>query len=127
MLMDGDTSVIFTQLGANDPQFNLRNEHAFIQRKVNQKKHTFVSILEPHGEYNPSKEFTVGANSTIQMLSHSKDKQLDIVEFGLANNQHYLLAFNAARAYQENQVNQFTYNGTTYHFDGRFKLFALSQ
>ncbi len=124
-IMDGETSLIFTQIGANDPLFNLRNENAFINRKTKSKNHSFVSVLEPHGEYNPSKEFTVSAVSKIQKLSHHKAENIDVVEILFEGNISYLLAFNSAENIKSNQSNSFIFNGSTYQFDGRFKLFKI--
>ena len=124
-IMDGDSSLIFTQIGANDPLFNLRNENAFINRKTKSKNHTFVNVLEPHGEYNPSKEFTIGAVSKVQKLSHKKVKNIDVVAISLEGNKRYLLAFNSAKNVKANQPNTFSFNGSTYQFDGRFKFFEI--
>ena len=126
-MMDGDASIIFTQIGANDPLFNLRNENAFINRKEKAKNHTFVSVLEPHGEYNPSKEFTLSAVSKVQQLTHTKINNIDLVEIILSGNKHYLLAFNAANKIKNNQLNTFSFNGSKYQFDGRFKLFNIKE
>jgi len=124
-IMDGDASLIFTQIGANDPLFNLRNENAFINRKKHAKNHTFVSVLEPHGEYNPSKEFTIAAVSKVQKLSHEKINNIDLVEIILSGNKQYLFAFNSAEKIKNNQLNTFSFNGSKYQFDGRFKLFNI--
>ena len=126
-IMDGDASIIFTQIGANDPLFNLRNENAFINRKTKASNHTFVSVLEPHGEYNPSKEFTVSAVSKVQQLTHKKINNIDLVEIILSGNKHYLLAFNATDKIKNNQLNTFSFNGSKYQFDGRFKLFNIKE
>ncbi len=122
-IMDGDTSLLLTQIGANDPLFNLRNENAFITRKTAAKSHTFVSVLEPHGEYNPSKEFTLAAVSKIQKLSHQKANNIDLVEITFLDKRSYLLAFNAANGIETNRVNKFSFNGVKHQFNGRFKLF----
>ena len=126
-IMDGESSVIFTQIGANDPLFNLRNENAFITRKSEVKNHTFVSVLEPHGEYNPSKEFTVSAVSSVKNLSHQKINNIDVVELVVSGEQRYLLAFNASQNIAGNQLSTFSFNGSKYHFDGRFKLFDIKE
>ena len=122
-IMDGDASFIFAQTGANDPLFNLRNENAFINRKPAAKNHTFVSVLEAHGEYNPSKEFTLAAVSNINKLSHQKENDIDVVEIVFSDDIRYLLAFNTAKNNNTNQLNQFSFNGFKYQFNGRFKLF----
>lgn len=126
-IMDGDASFIFTQVGANDPLFNLRNENAFINRKLNAKKHTFVSVLEPHGEYNPSKEFTISAVSSVEKLAHSKVKNIDVVEIGFSSGQRYLLAFNTDDNVTRHQTNNFSFNGSRYKFEGRFKFFEVTE
>ena len=125
-VMDGDSSLIFTQIGANDPLFNLRNENAFINRKAEAKDHTFVSVLEPHGEYNPSKEFTISAVSSIEKLTHKKVNNIDVIEISIVGNQHYLLAFNSADKIKAKQLNSFSHNGENYKFNGRFKMFTLN-
>ena len=125
-VMDGDSTIMFTQIGANDPLFNLRNENAFINRKTNAKNHTFVSVLEPHGEYNPSKEFTISAVSSIEKLTHKKVDNIDVIEISLVGNQHYVLAFNSAKSIKAKELNSFAHNGKNYQFNGRFKLFTLT-
>jgi hypothetical protein len=125
IIMDGDSSLIFTQIGANDPLFNLRNENAFINRKTKSKNHTFVSVLEPHGEYNPSKEFTVAAVSKLKNLSHKKVNEIDVVEVKFIYGKHYLIAITSTKKINNKQVNTFSFNGSKYQFDGRFKLFEI--
>lgn len=126
-IMDGEASFIFTQIGANDPLFNLRNENAFINRKTKAKHHTYVSVLEAHGEYNPSKEFTLNAVSEIKQLSHKKINQVEVIEIGFSDEQHYLLAINPAENVKHNQKSIFSFNGSKYQFDGRFKLFDIKE
>ena len=126
-VMDGDSSMLFTQIGANDPLFNLRNENAFINRKENTKNYTFISVLEPHGEYNPSKEFTIAAVSSIKALAHQKIKNIDVVDISFKSGERYVLAFNAAEKIKSNQINTFLFNGSKYQFEGRFKLFEITE
>lgn len=121
-ITDGKTQALFTRIGANDPHFNLRNEAAFIYRKTDTKAHRFVSVLEPHGEYNPSKEFTLSAQSSVSGLSYQRDGNLDLVELTLTNNNRYLLAINN----QEVGSAKFSYKNTDYQFDGRFLLIQLN-
>ncbi len=54
-------SIILARIGATDPEFNLRRDPVFISRKKDTKNAVFVSILEPHGSYNPVTE--LGTNS----------------------------------------------------------------
>lgn len=123
-IVDGETDVLFTRIGANDPHFNLRNESGFIYRRKGVKQHRFISVLEPHGQYNPSKEFTVAAKSTVATLSHQIQGDIELMKIGLVTGQRYLLAFN--RTVTEKQSNTFTYQQNKFSFNGRFKLFELS-
>jgi oligo-alginate lyase len=71
-LADSSTKVQFVTLGANDPEFNLRSEKAYIVQQPKAANHTFVNITEPHGKNNPIAEFTVGfmpVTKNIKLLS----------------------------------------------------------
>ncbi len=71
-LADTNTKVEFVTLGANDPEFNLRSEKAYIITQPKANNHTFVNITEPHGKNNPIAEFTVGfmpVTKNIQLLT----------------------------------------------------------
>ena len=70
---------IFAELGANDPNFNLKKQSALIHRVEGKAKHAFLSVLEQHGEYNGRAEFTVNANSQIKSLSHQQIDEVDSV------------------------------------------------
>ncbi len=52
-ITDANTEVKLVTLGANDPEFSLRNEKAFILSHKNTPDQTFVSITEAHGNTNP--------------------------------------------------------------------------
>jgi hypothetical protein len=123
-LMDGKSSILFTQIGANDPLFNLRNENAFIQRKEDAKQHTFVSILEPHGEYNPSKEFTIDAVSKVSDLSYEKQPNIDVIKFTV-DQQDFVLAINNLKAMTKKAT--FIVNNKTIDLPGRFALIKISK
>jgi len=68
-LTDTNSKVLFTTIGANDPHLNLRNEHGVILRQTNTGNHLFVNIIEPHGEFNATDEFTKGSYSQIMNVS----------------------------------------------------------
>ncbi len=60
--------LLFTRIGANDPEFNLRREAALILRRKNTKNTLFVTTIEAHGSYNPVTESAVNSNSSIKEL-----------------------------------------------------------
>ena len=64
---DDSTHVLFTRIGANDPEFNLRNEPAFMLRQ-DAKLHVFASVIEPHGRWDGMRESTSGGESKLQSV-----------------------------------------------------------
>ncbi len=68
--------LLFTRIGANDPEFNLRRDPAFLLRRKDSKNTTFISLIEPHGSYSPISESAVNSKSsvkTIKVILDSKD------------------------------------------------------
>jgi hypothetical protein len=61
---DAGTHVFFTRIGANDPDFNLRPEPGLLFRRK-AKETVFATVLQPHGVFDPVKEFSVGARPPI--------------------------------------------------------------
>jgi hypothetical protein len=68
--------LLFTRIGANDPEFNLRRDAAFMIRRKGAGDTVFASVVEPHGSYSPVSEFAVNSNSSISALKvvHDDDK-----------------------------------------------------
>ncbi len=60
--------ILFTRIGANDPEFNLRREAALMLRRKDTKNTIFVSTIEAHGGYSPVSESAVNSNSSIKEL-----------------------------------------------------------
>lgn len=67
---DGATQVVLGESGANDPDFNLRREPMVLLRARATGGHSFLSVLESHGQYDGATERTVGSHSQIQSLRH---------------------------------------------------------
>lgn len=78
-IADNETSYFFNRIGANDPNFNLRNEPSYMMRK-NSDNAFFLSVIEPHGEFNPREEYTIQPASNIESINwlptESKDNKL---------------------------------------------------
>lgn len=55
-ITDKNTELLLCRLGANDPEYNLRPDPAFIIRQKEASNHTFVSVVEPHGSKSLTKE-----------------------------------------------------------------------
>ncbi len=66
-LVQDTAKIFYTRTGANDPDFNLRHEPAFIIRK-NGKDQSFVSVIEIHGNYDPVYEFSTDAYPSVKQI-----------------------------------------------------------
>ncbi|GAA6138753.1 hypothetical protein NBRC116583_25000 [Arenicella sp. 4NH20-0111] len=89
--------MLFTRIGANDPDFNLRSEQAVIQR-VSARDHTFLSILETHGEYNPILEYTNESASNVASLVLIEKRSADVVLVELKNGKNIAIAIGKSGA-----------------------------
>lgn len=65
MAVNPKDELILGRTGANDPAFNLRHDPGFIIRKKDVKNPVFVTIIEPHGAYNPVSEIPLYPFSSI--------------------------------------------------------------
>lgn len=74
------TDIVFTETGANDPNFNLRREPAFILRTKSNKGVSIASVIETHGEYNPIVEFTVGSHPNVAAVDQYNDGANDYIQ-----------------------------------------------
>lgn len=66
-LLMGDANLFFTRTGANDPNFNLRREPAFIIRKKGSNE-AFVNVIEIHGKYDADAEFSTEASPAVHSI-----------------------------------------------------------
>ena len=77
------TYVLLAELGANDPDTNLRREPALILRGPRARSFAAATVFEPHGEYNPIAEYTLGARSQIERVDHVPGEGADLVHIHL--------------------------------------------
>lgn len=78
-------SASLVHLGANDPNFNLRNENGWILSVPEATNCTFASIVEPHGHYDVIRETaenTKSAVSNVRILSDTPEKTEVEVVYG---------------------------------------------
>ncbi|RBP49720.1 alginate lyase family protein [Arenicella xantha] len=119
-----DQQMIFTQLGANDPNFNLRSESALIRRVKSAKQHTYVSVLETHGEYNGTSEYTKNARSSVVELVASSaagvDENIDVVTVTLVSGESFSLA--VAEDSSSTAEHTLELNGKTFVWTGPYSL-----
>lgn len=119
--------LLMTRIGANDPNFNLIANQALINRVSNASNHQFLSVLEVHGEYNGTKEFTIDSHSQLSSLKNVSDKVTnDLVAFELKfkTGETYLIAL-APSNQSAQSVQTFRYNNTEYQITGKVELLKL--
>jgi hypothetical protein len=84
--------IIAAETGANDPEFNLRRDPVLIQRLKGARDAAFVSVLEPHGEYNGSAEYTLNSRSRIAGLTRASQGGADVITVELVGGKRVVLA-----------------------------------
>ncbi len=117
---DTNSELLFTRIGANDPNFNLRAEQAVIQR-VNSADHTFLTVLETHGEYNPILEYTNDSASAIKTISLQQSEASDVVLIELKDDTR----FGVAIARQAGESHKAVVNEQTINWSGWATVFDL--
>jgi hypothetical protein len=114
---DAATKLVLTRIGANDPNFNLRNEPGFMLR-TRAANHVFASVIEPHGVWDGTKEFTEGGFPSVQSVRvvASTDEGTVVAITGKAKLAWTLLITN--RASDANATHRVEADGKTYTWTG---------
>ena len=121
-LTDSPSEVLFAQLGANDPDFNLRPQQVFIRRVSGAKRTTFLSVLESHGEYNGAAEFTINNKPTITNLTYFEHDASQIVRLQTTADENYYIAFSREGGAESTHVVEL--DGTSLTWDGYAAVFT---
>ncbi|WP_173073224.1 alginate lyase family protein [Tenuifilum thalassicum] len=79
------TNFYVVRLGANDPNYNLRNQQGFIFRGELAGSGKILSVYELHGNYNPSTEAVLGSESAIDSCKLFDDNDRVAVYVTLKN------------------------------------------
>jgi hypothetical protein len=113
---------IFGRLGANDPEFNLRNEQTLILRKKNAKDALFVSTIESHGTYSPVSELALNAYSNIKNIEVIHDsKEYTAIQIDTNNDKSKV--FIVSNQNNDKDVeHKLTINNKVYTWKGSYKL-----
>ena len=123
VLATADTQVLFTELGANDPNFNLRNEPALIVRIPDAKTGAFVSVLEPHGEYNGSEEFTTRSRGNIASLKRYGEKNVELIHIATDNGKERLLTLSHNDRADVGNTHSVSYGRHSLTWSGHYGIF----
>lgn len=115
------SEVIFAEIGANDPDFNLRREPAFIIRVNSDEGLSIASIIEPHGEYNPTVEFTVNSHSIVKSINHYESGPDDYIRIETKNGD--IVGLGVSGEMSRDATHSVDVNGTAMSWTGPYKLF----
>ena len=91
-LARNETQAVFAELGANDPNFNLLQGQALILRVPDADTYSFVSVLESHGEYNGTDEYTVGNYPSVTTVERYSENGADVIRLVTDGGEETLLA-----------------------------------
>ncbi|GAA4951860.1 hypothetical protein GCM10023314_26640 [Algibacter agarivorans] len=114
--------VIIGRIGANDPEFNLRNEQTLILRKKNVKNALYVSTIESHGTYSPVSELAVNAYSNIEHVSVVLDSKEYTAVQVLTKNKKQQLFIISNENNDEEAEHKLTINNKEYTWKGVYNL-----
>jgi len=120
-LGDKQTDILFTSLGANDPDFNLRNETGILVRQNQSANHTFVSVLESHGDYDPGNEIVQNSTGSVKNLElFSLGKDCSLIKITLVDGTEFLLGM----AHHPDPEKSYTirYGSSAFTWKGNYSL-----
>jgi hypothetical protein len=89
---DTSTMVMFTRIGAGDPDINLRSEPGIMLRR-NASSTVFATVIEPHGFFEPINEISIKATGRVKevkVLSSTADAT--VIEINGTGSLHWLFA-----------------------------------
>lgn len=87
-----------THLGANDPDFNLREEKGWLVRVPKAADCVIASVIEPHGEYDVVRETASGTKSAVsdvRIAADTPDHTAITVDYGEGRQALFLVARDA--------------------------------
>ncbi|WED23534.1 heparinase II/III family protein [Vibrio sp. JC009] len=113
--------MIFVRSGANDPQFNLRSEPAFMLRSHGEST-LFASVLETHGYFNEEFEQSVSARGKVKNIAViAHDDNGSVVEITTEKSEITMMVSNRKEV-DQNARNEVVADNTTYVWNGPFAI-----
>jgi len=117
--------LLFTRIGANDPEFNLRRNAALMIRRKDAKDTVFASVVEPHGSYSPVSESAVNSNSNIAELQVVYDDE-DYTAIAIEDNEGRVSTFILSnRDASASRAHNLDIDGKTFKWSGPYHFVDL--
>ncbi len=121
ILGDQNSELYFTRIGANDPNFNLRAEPGLIFRQKAVKNHTFLNVLEMHGNYNPGSEAVTNSDSSLKNMEIVfQNSEVTCIRLVLKNGGNMILL--VASQPDERKQHVVKIEDKEYKWEGNYKL-----
>lgn len=116
-----ETELYMVRAGANDPNYHLRNEGAFLVREQGHTNHTFVTALETHGTYDLQVEQSANltASCSAVKLLYEGD-EATIVRVAFKDGVHVTLC--VATAADADRHYRITVDGENFEWQGVYQL-----
>lgn len=92
-LLNQNDEFLFTRIGANDPQYNLRRNPAFILRKPQEKNGVFISAIETHGSYSAVTEIAKNTSTNIKEINTIVIEDTNYLAWFIKTNNGYTYTF----------------------------------
>ncbi|MEM9233758.1 MAG: heparinase II/III-family protein, partial [Pseudomonadota bacterium] len=116
-----EAEVRIVRTGANDPDFNLRSQQGILVRLKEAETARFISIIEPHGIYDPAQEFTVQSESQIIDIETISERNASLISISFADGRQLHVAL--ANDPGTTRRHTLKHDGQTYAWTGFYKLF----
>ena len=118
-----DDEMFFIRIGANVPEFSLRNETGFMFRRSDKAEVCFVNVIEVHGSINVNTELVenhIGIVSGVRTLVNNSDHT--VVEISTHKNKSLVLAIANAKNGSSEEHSAIV-GSKEYTWEGPFFLF----
>ena len=126
-LANVNTQFLMTRIGAGDPDFNLRNDPCFMIRQPNESNHTFVSVIEPHGLYDLSREVTTNFETNIANIELVvDDDNYSAVEVATKSHKYFLF-ITVNKDFGNSKERKISVNRKTISFTGNYYFSAYNK
>lgn len=116
-----NSEVIFVETGANDPNFNLRREPGYILRTISNDGVVFANVFEPHGEYNPTVEYTLDSHTSVKDVNLVSDGNNHVIQIESKSGELVSLAI--ADNHDSAAEHSVNVGPKAYNWSGPYKLF----
>lgn len=126
-LTGGDEQLYFVRMGANDPQMNILDRPGYLIRKPAARNHTFVSVLDIHGEYDLVRELTREFHSQVEGIELLRDDACYTAVRITLNRGRRCVFMTRNRDFSPSGENRLELDGRSYVWEGNYGCFFESE